>query len=76
MFICIIQIIQALRYFLLLPGVWRPSFLTTMCKMWLTPSNVLVIALFIQYSHAYSLGAPNAACKRMTPGNSQVLKNI
>jgi hypothetical protein len=30
--------------------------------------NVLVIALFIQSSQAYSLGAPDAACKRMTPG--------
>ena len=30
--------------------------------------NVLVIVLFIQSSHAYSLGAPDAGCKRMTPG--------
>jgi len=37
--------------------------------MWFTPTNVLVIALFIQSSHAYSLGAPDAACKRMTPGH-------
>ena len=27
------------------------------------------MAVFIQSSHAYSLGAPDAACKRMTPGH-------
>ena len=37
--------------------------------MWFTPTNILVIALFIQSSHAYSLGAPDYACRRMTPGH-------
>ena len=35
--------------------------------MWFPPINVLFITIFIQSSHAYSLGAPDAACKRMTP---------
>ena len=36
--------------------------------MWLSPTNFLVICLFIHHSHAYSMGAPDSACNRMTPG--------
>ena len=36
--------------------------------MWLSPTNLLVICLFIHHSHAYSMGAPDSACNRMTPG--------
>ena len=37
-------------------------------KMWLSASKILVICLFIQSSHAYSMGAPDNACRGMTPG--------
>ena len=34
-------------------------------------SKILVICLFIQSSHAYSMGAPDNACRGMTPGKLQ-----
>ena len=60
-FVCWLLILYSFSHMFFYRCEWHSA------KMWRL-SKILVICLFIQSSHAYSLGAPDAACKRMTPG--------